>query len=252
MPRNRDRDAYGAELLSAFRDAKGTLEIIERDDGLIAASRWPARYFSDYSQWTERERRAARLAHGRVLDIGCGAGRFALHLQKKGFRVTAIDNSPGAIQVCRWRGVKDARLLSISELKQLNTARFDTVLMMGNNFGLFGSRARAQRLLRQLHRMTSANGQIIAEATDPYHTKDPLHLGYQRANRKRGRMSGQIRFRVRHQNVIGPWFDYLLVSRDEMRSLLQGTGWKIGRIISEAGPGYTAVIVKSQAVSRAR
>lgn len=250
MNRNKNKDAYGAELLSAYHDREGTLEITEREDGFIAASRWPTRYFSDYPAWSEREKRAARLARGRVLDIGCGAGRFALYLQKKAMRVTAIDNSPGAIKLCRKRGVKDARLLSITELRQFEPATFDTVLMMGNNFGLFGSRARARRVLRQLYRITSLRGQIIAEAVDPYTTDEPLHLAYQKWNRQRGRMSGQLRFRIRHKNVIGAWFDYLLVSRDEMRSLLKDTGWRIARIISEAGPGYTAVILKDDGVSK--
>lgn len=59
-------------------------EIIERDDGFIAASHWHARYFSDYRQWSWRERQAVRLGKGRILDVGCGAGRFALYLQKQG------------------------------------------------------------------------------------------------------------------------------------------------------------------------
>jgi SAM-dependent methyltransferase len=244
---NRDRDAYGAELLSAYEDPERTFEITEREDGFIAASPWPARYFSDYPEWTRREKQAINLARGRVLDIGCGAGRFALHLQKKGLVVTAIDNSPGAIRVCRRRGVKDTRLLSITEIRQFKRGSFDTVLLMGNNFGLFGSRVQAETLLSQLYRITSAHGQIIAETIDPYQTKEPLHLAYQKFNRKRGRMSGQLRFRIRHKNVVGRWFDYLLVSQEEMNSLLQGSGWRIQRIISGPGPGYTAVIAKQRA-----
>jgi hypothetical protein len=118
--------------------------------------------------------------------------------------------------------------------------------MMGNNFGLFGGRDRARRLLREFARITSADGQIIAEAVDPYDTKDPKHLGYQRFNRGRGRMSGQLRIRVRHGNIIGPWFDYLLVSRKEMKEILAGTGWKIAQILAGKGPGYTVVLKKDK------
>ncbi len=77
-------------------------------------------------------------ARGRVLDIGCGAGRHALYLQKRGFEVVAIDISPLAVDVCRRRGVNDVRLMSITEADS-NLGPFDTILMMGANFGLFAN-----------------------------------------------------------------------------------------------------------------
>jgi SAM-dependent methyltransferase len=240
------KDTFGAELLAARKSlGRGVLEIIERDDGLISASPLPVRYFSEYPAWSRREKRAVRLVKGRVLDVGAGAGRFALYLQKLGHEVTAIDNSPGAIKVCKLRGVKKAQLRPILEVRGFPKGSFDTVLMMGNNFGLFGGYRRAKRLLKDFDRITSRDGQIIAEATDPYGTKDPLHLGYHRFNRSRGRMSGQLRLRVRHENTIGEWFDYLLVSRKELKEIVAGTGWRIAKIISDRGSGYMVVLKKS-------
>jgi len=244
---NKDTDGYGALLLSSLKTSgQGMFEIVERVDGFIAASNWPPRYFSEYSNWTKRERQAINLAKGRVLDIGCGAGRFSLHLQQKGFSVTGIDNSRGVVRVCKLRGVKDVRIRSIDEIGKFKPGSFDTVMMMGNNFGLFGSFKKAKRLLKLLHVITSAKGQIIAEAVDPYQTKKPLHLAYQRSNRAKGRMSGQLRIRIRHQDVIGAWFDYLLVSQREMKEILEGTGWEIGKILPDKGPGYTAIITKTK------
>jgi SAM-dependent methyltransferase len=240
-----DKDGYGALLLSAFKTAgQGVFEITEREDGFIAASNWPGRYFAEYPSWSKHERQAIHFAKGRVLDIGCGAGRFTLHLQHKGYEVTGIDNSRGAVKVCRLRGVKDVRLMSIDEIVSLRPGSFDTVIMMGNNFGLFGGFKKAKRLLKQLHVITSARGQIIAEAVDPYQTREPLHLTYHRSNRARGRMSGQSRIRIRHENIVGGWFDYLLVSLKEMKEILAGTGWEIRKVLSEDGPRYTVVIVK--------
>jgi hypothetical protein len=117
---------------------------------------------------------------------------------------------------------------------------------MGNNFGLFGGLRQAKRLLKDLFKITSNQGQIIADATDPYQTSDPIHLQYQRFNRKRGRMSGQMRLRVRHGKIIGPWFDYLFVSQKEMKEILSGTGWQIRRILPDKGPGYTAIMTKTR------
>ncbi|HEY6308610.1 MAG TPA: class I SAM-dependent methyltransferase [Candidatus Angelobacter sp.] len=240
------KDAYGAELLAARKShGVGVLEIIERDDGFISASPLPVRYFSEYSAWSRREKQAVRLVQGRVLDVGAGAGRFALHLQKLGHEVTAIDNSPGAIKVCKLRGVKKAQLRPIVEIRRFEPASFDTVIMMGNNFGLFGGYRRAKRLLKDFDRITSRGGQIIAETTDPYRTRDSLHLGYHRFNRERGRMSGQLKLRVRHEKTIGEWFDYLLVSRKELKEIVAGSGWRIAKIVSGKGSGYMVVLKKS-------
>src|SRR5262249_31787574 len=106
----KDQDAYGAEIMAAYKAAGHDVpEIIERHDGYVDAARTgPAGYFSDHAAWRKQERLAIKMARGRVLDIGCGAGRFALYLQSKGLSVTAIDNSPGAIKVCKLRGVKTA------------------------------------------------------------------------------------------------------------------------------------------------
>src|SRR5690349_24543108 len=97
------------------------------------------RYFSAYRDWSPLEKRAMKSVRGRVLDIGCGAGRHSLYLQGKGFDVTGIDNSPLAIKICRLRELKKAKVMGIEEVGNFKSDSFDTVIMMGNNFGLFGS-----------------------------------------------------------------------------------------------------------------
>ena len=74
------------------RDGAG--ESVERDDDFIAANRGPLNYFEPYRRWPSHQRLALRLARGRVLDVGCGAGRVALHLQERGLDVVAVDISP--------------------------------------------------------------------------------------------------------------------------------------------------------------
>src|SRR5215211_223557 len=49
-------------------------------------------------------RRAMAKARESFLDIGAGAGRHASYLQNNGVEVTALDLSPGAVEVCRRRG----------------------------------------------------------------------------------------------------------------------------------------------------
>jgi len=238
------QDAYGRVLLAQYESETPTAEIIERDDGYIDTGADPGAYFETYIEWSAMERRAIRFAKGRVLDIGCGAGRHSLYLQEKGLDVTGIDNSPGAIKVCRLRGLRKALVRSISETDKFKPGSFDTVLMLGNNFGLFGSAAGVKRILKKLSRITSQDARIIAGTRNPYLTTDPDHLQYHRLNKKRGRMPGQIRLRVRFGRIAGEWFDYLLVSPKEMEALLRNSDWQIERLIGSGEPSYYAIVRK--------
>jgi len=238
-----EEDAFGQEILAYLRYKEG-VEIIERDDGLVEASEILGYYFSDYNKWFPIERKAIKLARGRVLDVGCGAGRVCLYLQRQGLKVTGTDASPKAIEVCKERGVKKALVLPIERIGRLQPDSFDTIVMFGNNFALFGSQNKAKVLLRQMYRITSRGAVILAGTRDPYRTKDPVHVAYHELNRKRGRMAGQLRMRVRFRQYVGRWFDYLFVSREEMKEILLGTGWKVRRFIDSRGSVYVAVIVK--------
>lgn len=235
-------DAVGHLDWDYFR-GQDVHEVIERDDGYVDVSEGPGAYFADYRKWPACERRAMRYAHGRILDVGCGAGRVALHLQRKGFGVTGIDNSPLAIKVCRLRGLKRARLMPLERISFPRDS-FDTIVLLGNNFGLLANRRQAQRQLRRLHIMTSPDARIIAESLDPLKTDNPFHLAYHRRNLARGRMAGQVRIRVRYEGYATPWFDYLFVSKTEMRKILQGTGWAVEAFLDSGSPIFIAILGK--------
>jgi SAM-dependent methyltransferase len=231
------QDAFGLMLQDGLAGEE-TREILERDDGTIWISGGAANYLAPFRRWIAPERRALRYVRGRVLDVGCGAGRVALELQERGHAVVAIDESPGAVEVARRRGVRDARVLRFEDVDE-SLGRFDTVVFFGNNFGLFGSRARAKRMLRRLARMAD---RIVASSNDPYPTREPLHTAYQERNLRRGRMAGQLHCRVRYKDRTTPWFDYLIVSPEEMRELAESGGWHVHRLIAAEGTEFVGVL----------
>jgi SAM-dependent methyltransferase len=224
--------------------------VIERSDGYIDPSEHaPKMYFDPFNRWPGVEKKAIRFAKGKVLDIGCGPGRVALYLQnRKKLDVLGIDNSPLAIKVAKKRGLRKTRLLSFHNIDDFKPNSFDTIIMFGNNFGLFASKKNAKRLLKKLFHITSQDAKLICESRDPYDTDDPVHLSYQKANRVHGRMSGQLRIRARYKNYNGNWFDYLIVSPREMEEIVRGTGWKVDRFIRSKrknSPIYIGIIHKA-------
>ena len=102
------QDAFG-RLLRDLVAGREVVEVVERDDGCIFAGD-PSYYLAPLRSWWPQERRAMRFVRGRVLDLGCGAGRVGLHLQARGHDVVGIDVSPLAVQVAQERGLADARV----------------------------------------------------------------------------------------------------------------------------------------------
>jgi SAM-dependent methyltransferase len=100
-------DAFGAILARCWEAGAVTgaaFEIVERDDGYIGVGD-AARYFAGADSWSLIERWACERVTGRVLDVGCGAGRHALPLQAAGYEVVGLDTSPGAVAVAAQRGM---------------------------------------------------------------------------------------------------------------------------------------------------
>jgi SAM-dependent methyltransferase len=237
-----EQDAYGRLLLDHLA-GNTDREIIERDDGYFAVGQGAELYFSAYDQWPSSERQALQLASGRVLDIGCGAGRHALYLQAQGCDVLGTDVSPGAIRVCRARGLSQAEVLPITAISR-RLGQFDTILMLGNNFGLCATPERARWLLRRFYGATQPGGRIIAQSLDPMQTDIQEHLEYHERNIARGRLAGELRIRMRYRTCVTPWLGWLFVSQNKMVGLLAGTGWAATRFQSDGGPSYVAIIEK--------
>jgi SAM-dependent methyltransferase len=222
-------DAFG-HALHDQREGRNARVVVEREDGYVETESvdW---YFGGLKRWHTAERRALRLVRGRVLDVGAGAGRVALELQKRGHEVVAIDISPLAVDVCRKRGVRDARILSFTRIDSA-LGRFETVAMFGNNFALVQNQRRARWLLRRLRALTTDEARILAVCYDPHQTKDAQNLAYLEQNRRRGRLPGQMRLRVRYAAYASPWADYLMVSPSELEEIVAETGWKVERVLT--------------------
>ena len=139
----RAQDAYGRLIYDLHRGSD-TTEIVERDDGWIAESGGARDYFAPCARWPKLHRLAMRAVRGRVLDIGAGAGRVSLHLQTRGHEVLAIDLSPLAIRTVRLRGVRHARVLSITQISR-RAGTFDTLVELRGI--LRGTRWRIQRII---------------------------------------------------------------------------------------------------------
>ena len=91
-----------------------------------------------------------------VLDVGCGGGLDAIFMAQSGFDVLGVDISPLAIRVCQLRDLRKAKLIPITEISS-SLGAFDTLIMFGGNFGLFGNPKRATQEILQYDTEQSQN-----------------------------------------------------------------------------------------------
>jgi len=123
---------------------------------------------------------------GRVLDLCCSSGRYALNLAKKGFNVTGVDISPIAIKQAKKTAEKtnlknrveflvgDAR--KVSKLLEKKES-FDAIINTGTSIGYYDDDT-DKSIIRQLNKLASSNGVLVIDVAN----RDYMIRHYQPVN----------------------------------------------------------------------
>lgn len=164
---NMKRDIIGDAMLDYLSGTtKGDITTYLRLSGYAAPikERFRVAYlFREHVGMPILEQKALELCHGKILDIGCGAGGHSLYLQQKGQTVTGLDQSVGAVKACRLRGLKQVVHGSIM---QFNGTKFDTLLLLMNGIGIAGALEKVETFLNHLKTLLLPKGQIIVDSSD--------------------------------------------------------------------------------------
>ena len=96
----------------------------------------------------------------RVLDAGSGPGRFTLELLRLGAHVTALDISPGQLELLRTR-VPDVEAVvgDITDLSRFPNDGFDATVCFGGPLSYVAERA--EQAVAELARVTRSGGHVL-------------------------------------------------------------------------------------------
>lgn len=224
-------DALGKALYDYYYyDPEGPC-VIERDDGYTDNAEL-GQYFSDYPEWESITQLAIdKLNTGKVLDIGCGAGRHSLHLNQKGNNTIPVDKSPLLVSICRDRGLDQSLIMDIDNPVFRNNV-FDSILIVGDIIGLGQNLVNIKNRLIKLAEITSDDAMLLFDSQDPTYVDEHIHKSYYKNNQIKDSDASRIKFRVKYNGIVDDWMNIIFLSPEELDSIVEDTPWKLTEILS--------------------
>jgi SAM-dependent methyltransferase len=193
--------------------------------------------FRDYKEMPKLEKKALKIAKGRVLDIGCGAGSHSLYLQNEAkLDVTAIDISPSAIKTCELRGIKNT---IAGDVMQLENEKFDTLLLLMNGAGMCGRLSRISDFLQKLKYLLTSGGQILLDSSDIIYMFDededggkwiPTDMEYY----------GEVIFNIAYKGEKEEPFNWMYIDYNTLQNAAHANGLKCELVLEGEHYDYLA------------
>lgn len=196
--------------------------------------------FRSFKEMPKLEQKALRLAKGKILDVGCGAGSHSLYLQEKGFEVTSIDISPKAIEACQLRGLKNARVKNILEIEN---EKFDTILLLMNGTGIFGTLAETSKYLQKLKSILNPGGQILIDSSDLIYMYDEQEDGSFMV--PANNYYGELSFTISYKNETEEPFPWLYLDYNTLQNAAHANGLECELIMEGQHFDFLAKITKN-------
>lgn len=105
----------------------------------------------------------------RVLDLGCGQGRHAIELARRGYEVSGLDLSPYLLGVARERAEANGLGVQwvLGDMRQpLSGQRFDLILSLFTSLGYFADPADDLQVARAAASMLDSGGRFFVEVVN--------------------------------------------------------------------------------------
>ncbi|MFJ9547422.1 methyltransferase domain-containing protein [Streptomyces erythrochromogenes] len=150
----RDREGWNTgPYAAAIRTQQGDLSLRDAEGWYLPL---------DLERWCARadagDRAVLRRCRGRVVDIGCGAGRLVEALTRRGHTALGIDVCPSAVSTTVCRGGAALRPSVFDPLP--DEGGWETALLIDGNIGIGGD---PRRLLRRIRGLVHRQGQLLVE-----------------------------------------------------------------------------------------
>lgn len=213
------KDLFGQAILDY--QTNNNPEILFTETNISEVDEMEISYlFRTFDQMPFLEQQALQLSFGAVLDVGCGAGCHSLYLQNnRNLQVTAIDISEKAVEACRLRGVDSVLQMDIL---QLENQKFDTILLLMNGTGIFGTLVETPLYLIKLKNLLNLNGQILIDSSDLIYMFDEDEEGAKLI--PANGYYGELTFTISYKNEVEDPFKWLYLDFNTLQNACHDNG----------------------------
>jgi len=193
--------------------------------------------FRSYNEMPKIEQKALQLTTGKTLDVGCGAGSHSLSLQNdRNIDVTSIDISEKAIETCKLRGVKNAKVQNILDFEG---EKFDTIILLMNGVGIFGKLENCNKYLSKLKSLLNEGGQILLDSSDIIYMFDEDEDGGKWIP-SNNNYYGELVFNISYKGEKEEPFDWLYLDYNTLQNAAIANGLKCELILEGEHYDYLA------------
>ncbi|MGY2003583.1 class I SAM-dependent methyltransferase [Blastococcus sp. SYSU DS1024] len=173
-------------------------------------------------RWTgeadDVDRRFLARARGTVLDVGCGPGRLAAELARRGVHAVGLDISPTALRLARRSGATVIRRSVFEPV--VAEGLWGTTLLADGNIGIGGD---PTALLRRCRALVAPGGRVLVETEGP------------------GAGQRTTRLRLERAGEVSSWFDWAHVGCDAIERVATATGLRLVESWEDGGRWFAAL-----------
>jgi 2-polyprenyl-3-methyl-5-hydroxy-6-metoxy-1,4-benzoquinol methylase len=193
--------------------------------------------FRSYDEMPKMEQKALQLSKGRILDVGCGAGSHSVTLQNdRNLEVTSIDISANAIEACRLRGLKNAK---VQDVTTLENEKYDTILLLMNGAGMCGKLKNIPKFLLKLKSLLNPGGQILLDSSDIIYMFDDDEDGGKWIPSQK-EYYGEIVFNITYKGEKEKPFDWMFIDYNTLQNAAFDNGLQCEMILEGEHYDYLA------------
>jgi len=234
------KDLFGKAILD-YQTNNSPEDLITETSISEADEMSVAYLFRAFADMPAMEQKALSLAKGKILDVGCGAGSHSLYLQnEKQLDVISIDISENAIEACKLRGLKNAR---VQDVMLLENEKLDTILLLMNGAGMCGKLKNINAFLQKLKSLLTDNGQILLDSSDIIYMFDEDEDGGKWIPSEH-EYYGEVVFNISYKGEKEDAFDWMYIDYNTLQNAASANGLNCQLVLEGEHFDYLARLTK--------